>query len=122
VTGPQGALRGVARREAGLWVAQRATAGVLAFCVVVHLITIVYAVRGGLTAGEILARTQGNFLWAAFYGVFVVAASVHGAIGLRNVAAEWLGVRGAASMILMAAVAFALAGLGLRAVVAVVAA
>ena len=111
-----------AKREARLWVAQRATAGVLAFCVVVHLVTIVYAVRGGLTASEILARTQGSYLWAAFYGVFVVAASIHGAIGLRNVAAEWLGVRGAASMMLMTAVAFALAALGLRAVVAVVAA
>jgi fumarate reductase subunit C len=103
-----------------LWAAQRVTAALLAFCVAVHLVTIVYAVRGGLTAGELLGRTHGSFLWAAFYGVFVVAASVHGAIGLRNVAAEWLGLRGAASAVLLASVAFALAALGLRAVVAVV--
>ena len=32
-----------------LFVAQRATAAVLAFAVTVHLATIVYAVRGGLT-------------------------------------------------------------------------
>lgn len=110
------------RRETALWVAQRATAALLALCVVVHLITIVYAVRGGLTAGEILGRTQGSIAWGAFYGVFVIAASVHGAIGLRNVAAEWLGLRGTASTVFMALAAFALAVLGLRAVVAVVAA
>ena len=121
MTGPQGAWRG-ARREAALWVAQRVTAALLAFCVVVHLATIVYAVRGGLTAGEILGRTHGSALWGAFYGVFVIAAAVHGAIGVRNVAAEWLRVRGAASVALTALVAFALATLGLRAVVAVVAA
>jgi len=109
-----------ARREARLWVAQRATAAVLALCVVVHLVTIIYAVRGGLTAGEILGRTQGSLAWGAFYGVFVIAAAVHGAIGLRNVAAEWLGLRGVASNIFMASAAFALAALGLRAVVAVV--
>lgn len=110
-----------AGRETGLWVAQRATAALLAFCVVVHLATIVYAVRGGLTAGEILGRTQGSLAWAAFYGLFVIAAAVHGAIGLRNVAAEWLGLHGAASTAFMALVAFALAALGLRAVIAVVA-
>ena len=38
-----------------LWIAQRASAAVLALCVVVHLATIIYAVRGGLTAAEILA-------------------------------------------------------------------
>lgn len=109
-----------AGRETRLWVAQRATAALLAFCVVVHLGTIVYAVRGGLTAGEILGRTQGSLAWGTFYGVFVIAAAVHGAIGLRNVAAEWLGLRGAASTAFMALVAFALAALGLRAVIAVV--
>jgi fumarate reductase subunit C len=112
----------VAQREIVLWVAQRATAVLLAFCVVVHLVTIVYAVRGGLTAGEILGRTQGSLAWGAFYGVFVIAAAVHGAIGLRNVAAEWLGLRGTAALAFMASVSIALAALGLRAVLAVVAA
>lgn len=110
-----------ARRETLLWAAQRLTALVLAFCVLVHLVTIIYAVRGGLGAAEVLARTRGNYLWAAFYGVFVLAASVHGAIGLRAIAAEWLAFRGRAADGVMSLVALALAVIGLRAVVAVVA-
>ena len=43
-----------------LFLAQRASAAVLAFFVTVHLATILYAVRGGLTAGEVLARTRDN--------------------------------------------------------------
>ncbi|MBC7710250.1 MAG: succinate dehydrogenase, partial [Rhizobacter sp.] len=31
----------------------------LALCVLVHLVTILYAMRGGLSAAEILARTRG---------------------------------------------------------------
>ncbi len=108
-----------ARRETMLWVAQRVTAVVLAFCVLVHLATIIYAVRGGLTAAEILGRTRGSVAWAAFYVIFVMAVAVHGAIGLRAVAAEWLGFRGEAAEFVMTLVAFVLAVMGLRAVVAV---
>ncbi len=108
------------RAGARLWVAQRATAAVLALCVFVHLGTIIYAVRGGLTAAEILSRTHGNFAWAAFYSIFVLAAAIHGAIGLRTVAAEWLSFRGMAANVAVTAIALALAGLGLRAVAAVV--
>ena len=107
------------RREVVLWVAQRLTAVVLALCVIVHLVTIIYAVRGGLTAAEILARTRGNVAWATFYVIFVVAAAVHGAIGLRTVAAEWLGFRGEMAEFAMTIVGIALTLLGLRAVVAV---
>ena len=109
------------RGEVRLWVAQRATAVVLAFCVLVHLATIVYAVRGGLSAAEILGRTRGSYTWGTFYSIFVVAAAVHGAIGLRAIALEWLGVRGAAREALTLVVALALAIAGLRAVAAVVA-
>ncbi len=108
-----------ARREAGLWLAQRATAVVLAVCVVVHLATIVYAVRGGLGAAEILARTRGSVAWAAFYVIFVIAVAVHGAIGLRTVAAEWLGFRGPAAEVAMTVVGVVLTIMGLRAVAAV---
>jgi fumarate reductase subunit C len=66
---------------------------VLAVCVVVHLVTIVYAVRGGLSAAEIFARTRGSIGWLAFYSVFVLAVAVHAPIGLRTVATEWLGWR-----------------------------
>jgi fumarate reductase subunit C len=62
---------------AALFLAQRASASVLAFAVTVHLITILYAVRGGLTAGEVLARTRGNGWFLAFYVVFVLAVAVH---------------------------------------------
>jgi len=101
-------------------VAQRATAVVLALCVVVHLVTIIYAVRGGLSAGEILARTRGSLAWGAFYSAFVIAAAIHGAIGLRTIAAEWLGFRGEAAEVAMTVVGLALTILGLRGVVAVV--
>jgi succinate dehydrogenase subunit C len=108
------------RAGARLWMAQRASAAVLALCVFVHLATIIYAVRGGLTAAEILSRTHGNVLWAAFYSIFVLTAAVHAAIGLRTVAAEWLSFRGAGANAMVAAIALGLAGLGLRAVAAVV--
>ena len=110
-----------ARTEARLWVAQRLTAAILALGVAVHLATIIYSVRGGLSAAEILARTRGSIAWAAFYGTFVIAAVVHGTIGLRTVASEWLGLRGRKTQLVLALVAGLLMVLGLRAVVAVVA-
>ena len=108
-----------ASREARLWVAQRATAAILAVCVLVHLVTIIYAVRGGLSAAEILERTRGSVAWAVFYVIFVLAVAVHGAIGLRTVAAEWLGFRGEAAEFAMTVVGLILTLMGLRAVVAV---
>src|SRR5258706_12640819 len=107
------------RREVALWVAQRVTAVVLALCVIVHLVTIIYAVRGGLTAAEILGRTRGNVAWASFYVIFVIAAAVHGAIGLRTVAAEWLGFRGGAAEFVVTVVGGAPTIMGMRAVAAV---
>ena len=82
------------RTQVLLWGAQRATAAVLALFVLVHLAVIVYAVRNGLTAGEILGRTRGSAGWASFYGLFVFAASVHAAIGLRAVLGEVAGWQG----------------------------
>ena len=60
----------------------------LAAAAAVHLLTIIAAVQGGLTAAEIVARVGGNGGWAAFYGVFVVAAAVHAPIGVRTVLQE----------------------------------
>ena len=105
--------------ETRLWIAQRASAAVLALCVVVHLIVIIYAMRGGLSAAEILGRTRGNFGWAAFYTVFVLAAAVHAPIGLRAILMEWGGSRGQSLAVAAALFAVALAVLGLRAVWAV---
>lgn len=107
------------RGEAHLWLAQRASAAVLALCVVVHLATMIYAVQGGLTAAEILGRTRGSAGWFAFYTVFVLAVALHAPIGLRAVLGEWFGWRGRGRDLGLALFALLLAGLGMRAVLAV---
>ena len=71
-----------------LWYAQRISAMVLGLCVAIHLAIIFYAVRGGLTAQEILGRTQGNMLFAIFYEIFVLACFVHAPIGMANILQE----------------------------------
>jgi len=105
--------------SAALFVAQRLSAVVLALAVTVHLGTVLYAVRGGLTAGEVLGRTQGNIWFLGFYTTFVLAVAVHAPIGLRNIFREWTHWRGTTLDLAMIGVAFALLGLGLRAVIAV---
>ena len=107
------------RTQAMLWLAQRASAAVLAVCVTVHLATIVYAVRGGLSADEIFARTRGNPAWLVFYGVFVLAAAVHAPIGLRAVAIEWLGWRGRSRDAVLLLFSIAMLWAGLRAALTV---
>jgi len=82
------------RAAAWRFLLQRATAAVLALCVVVHLATIIYAVRQGLSAEAIVARMQSNSAWPAFYAVFVAAAAIHAPLGLRAIADEWLAMRG----------------------------
>jgi len=109
-----------ARAETRLWLAQRLTAAVLALCVAVHLATMIYAVRGGLSAAEILGRTRGSFAWGAFYSAFVLAAAIHGAIGLRNIAREWLRWEGRSLELAVSLVGALLVVTGLRAVAAVV--
>ena len=104
------------RGETRLWIAQRASAAVLAVCVIVHLVTIVYAVRGGLDGAEILARTRGNAAWFAFYSLFVLAVTVHAPIGLRAVLGEWLGWRSRSRDLALLAFAMLLAVMGMRAV------
>lgn len=108
-----------ARREALLWGAQRASAALLALCVVVHLATMIYAAHAGLSAAQILARTRGNLVWLGFYSIFLLAAVVHVPIGLRAVLSEWLGWRGASRDAVLAAFAAALAWLGARAILGV---
>src|SRR5262249_14764954 len=63
-----------------LFLVQRLSAAALAIAVAVHLVTILYAIRGGLTAGEILARTHGNLAVFAFYSLFVAAVAFHAPI------------------------------------------
>ena len=104
-----------ARIEVHMWIAQRATAAVLALAVIVHIATVVYAVRGGLTAIEIIERVQGNIGWLLFYVVFVFAAAVHGALGLRTVLAESTVLRGVLLNGLIVLFAIAMVVLGWRA-------
>jgi len=105
--------------EARLFALQRLTAMVMAPFVLVHLGVILYAVRGGLTAVEILSRTQGSWIWIPFYSLFVVSVAIHVPIGLRNIMIEWahLSRRAASCVSLGFGVLFAT--MGLRAVVAV---
>ena len=104
---------------AALFMAQRASAAVLAFAVAVHLATIIYAARAGMTAADVLARTHGNKAFLILYLVFVVAVAVHAPIGLRNVLREWTAWHGRSLDVALAAFALLLLALGLRAAVAV---
>ena len=101
-----------------LW--QRLTAALMLPLLLVHLAVIFYAMRKGFSAADILARTRGSIAWAAFYGVFVVAAAVHAPIGLRTVLAEWTSLGPRWRDLVAIAFGFLLVVLGLRAVAAVV--
>jgi len=101
-----------------LW--QRATAAVMAPLVVVHIAVIFYATRHGISAADILSRTRGSIAWAAFYGLFVFAVSIHASIGVRNVLSEWTPLNERRVDACAVFFGFALAVLGLRAVAAVV--
>lgn len=105
--------------EQRLFALQRLTAMIMAPFVLVHLGVILYAVRGGLTAAEILSRTQGSWIWIPFYSLFVLSVAVHVPIGLRNILIEWarLSRSGASAACLL--FGLLLLAMGLRAVAAV---
>ena len=105
-----------AAREARLWYWQRISAMVLALCVVVHIAVMIYAVRGGLSAAEILGRTRGNLAFAAFYATFVLACVVHVPIGLTKVCEEWLRLNRFLAVTISKLATIAILFLGLRAV------
>jgi fumarate reductase subunit C len=109
------------RLQVLLWAAQRISALVLAVCVVVHLVTAIYAIRSGLSAAEILSRTRGSIGWALFYGVFVAAVAVHAPIGVRNIISELTSWRGRSLHAAMIVLGIVLAWSGWRAVYGVVA-
>jgi fumarate reductase subunit C len=105
--------------EGRLFALQRLTAMVMAPFVLVHVAVILYAVRGGLSAAEILSRTEGNWAWIAFYGLFVVSVAVHVPIGVRNILIEWGRMGRQAASLLSLGFGVLLLFLGLRAVAAV---
>ncbi|MCL4748448.1 MAG: succinate dehydrogenase [Burkholderiaceae bacterium] len=94
--------------QARLWLAQRASAMVLAVLLLVHLAGMLWAVRGGLSGAEILERTRGNGWAALLYATLVIASAVHAPIGVARVCEEWFGVRGRALWAAMALLALAL--------------
>ena len=107
-----------------LYLLQRLTAALMLPMVLGHLAVILYASSRGISASDILGRTRGSIGWGLFYGLFVLAAAVHGAIGIRNVVREW----GPTPIVrsdrrldaIMWLVGILLAGLGFRALYAVV--
>lgn len=76
------------------YMAQRLSAMVMVPLVLGHLAVMTYAIQGGLSSAEILSRTQGSIAWLLFYGTFVLAVSIHAAIGLRVIVHEVTGLRG----------------------------
>lgn len=106
--------------EVRLYAAQRISAMVLAPLVIAHLVLILVAVEGGLSAAEILERTRGSVGWAVFYGVFVLAAAVHAPIGVRTVIREHTRLSGEVVDKAAIALGVLLFALGGRAVLAVV--
>jgi len=104
------------RYAAWRFVLQRGSAAVLALCVIVHLATIIYAVRHALSAEAIVARMHATAFWPSFYTLFVVAVAIHAPLGLRTIADEWLALRGRATDTVLALFALVLLGGGLYAV------
>ena len=102
-----------------LYMAQRLTALIMAPLTIGHLAVMIYAVQDGLNVAEILARTQGSLAWFLFYGSFVVAVSIHAAIGMRVILFEWLGIKGAVLSAISWGLCLLLLGLGGRAIWAV---
>jgi len=104
-----------------LYMLQRITALVMAPLVIGHIAVMIYAVQGGLSAAEILGRTQGSALWALFYGTFAIAVALHAAIGVRVIVHETLGPGRGALAVLTASLFVVLGAMGLYAVHAVTA-
>ena len=112
-------MSSLAARQARAWYLQRISAMVLALCVAIHIGVIIYAVRGGLSGAEILARTRGSWGFGAFYALFVLACAVHVPIGVANIAEEWLGWSSRGARVLLFVAGLLILSLGLRAVAGV---
>lgn len=102
-----------------LYMAQRLSAMLMIPLTLGHIAVMIYAIQDGLSAAEILGRTRGSVLWFVFYGLFVLAVSLHAAIGLRVIVHETLGLKGRALDIFMWLAGLLLLVTGLRAVLAV---
>jgi succinate dehydrogenase subunit C len=116
----QAATGRAARAQSLAWALQRATAIALVPLVAVHIAVMVYAVRGGLSAAEILGRLRGSTGWLLLYGLLVTAAAIHAALGLRTVGIEWLRLGARTATLAAWAIGVGLFGLGWRAVLGLV--
>ena len=105
--------------NARLYLLQRLTAIAMLPLIITHLVIMIYAINGGLSAEEILGRTQGSIGWAIFYGSFVLFAAIHGAIGFRTILYEWFVPNITVCSVASIALLVILSSLGLRAVYAV---
>ncbi len=103
-----------------LYLLQRATAALMAPLIIAHIAVILYATGNGLSGAEILGRTRGSIAWGLFYGLFVLLAAVHGAIGVRTVLGEWTRLSRSVLDLTAWGLGMVLMLLGLRAVYAVV--
>ena len=103
--------------ETKLWVWQRASAAVLGLCVIVHLILIIIAVQGGLSASEIISRVSGNIAWLMFYSVFVIAVAIHAPIGVRTILNEMTGLKTLQAHLVMALLCLIILSMGFRTVI-----
>ena len=104
-----------------LYLLQRITAMIMAPLVLLHLAVMIVAIQGGLDSAEILSRTRGSLFWGSTYGLFVLAVSVHAAIGIRVVLFEWLSIKDLKLTLVSWLVFALLLMMGARAVYAVVA-
>ena len=103
-----------------LYLLQRITAMIMAPLVLLHLGVMIVAIQGGLDSAEILSRTRGSLFWGGTYGLFVLAVSVHAAIGIRVVLFEWLSIKDLKLSLVSWLVFALLLMMGARAVYAVV--
>lgn len=105
--------------EAMAYSLQRVTGAMLAVLVFIHLAVILYAIEGGLSADEVLARTNSTVMWPIFYSAFVVTVSIHAPLGFRNIIREWFNLSQKTSAVFASGLAVILLLTGLRAVVAI---
>ena len=63
---------------------------------------------------------RGSLFWGTYYQLFVIAVSIHAAIGVRVIASEWFGCRDSALELVSWATALILLTMGTFAVSAVV--
>ncbi len=103
-----------------LYLLQRITAVIMAPLVLLHLAVMIYAIQGGLSAEEILGRTQGSLFWGMIYGLFVICVSIHAGIGLRVVIHEWIQLNGQWLNVISLLITLSFLVPGIRAIYAVV--